>query len=43
MPTIDGYAASSDPPEKKIAAVAADLSTHRADTEAHPPVYRVKE
>jgi hypothetical protein len=28
---------------EKIDAVAADLSAHRADTEAHPPVYRVKE
>jgi hypothetical protein len=27
----------------KLAAVAANLSAHRADTEAHPPVYRVKE
>jgi hypothetical protein len=27
----------------KIDAVAADLSAHRRDTEAHPPVYRVKE
>ena len=27
----------------KVDAVAADLSAHRADTEAHPPVYRVKE
>jgi len=27
----------------KIDAVAADLSAHRADTEAHGPVYRVKE
>jgi len=27
----------------KLDAVAADLSAHRADTEAHPPVYRVKE
>ena len=28
---------------EKIDAVAANLSAHRADTEAHPPVYRVKE
>lgn len=28
---------------KKIDAVAADLSAHRADTEAHHGVYRVKE
>ena len=28
---------------EKFDAVAADLSAHRADTEAHPPVYRVKE
>jgi hypothetical protein len=28
---------------KKIDAVAADLSAHRADTEAHPGVYRVME
>jgi len=27
----------------KLVAVAADLSAHRVDTEAHPPVYRVKE
>jgi hypothetical protein len=27
----------------KVDAVAADLSAHRADTEAHRPVYRVKE
>jgi len=27
----------------KLDAVAADLSAHRADTEAHGPVYRVKE
>ncbi|MDZ4164449.1 MAG: hypothetical protein U1C55_04930 [Smithellaceae bacterium] len=27
----------------KVDVVAADLSAHRADTEAHPPVYRVKE
>ncbi len=29
--------------EHKLTAVAVDLSAHRADTEAHPPVYRVKE
>jgi hypothetical protein len=29
--------------EHKLVAVAADLSAHRRDTEAHPPVYRVKE
>ncbi len=29
--------------EKKVDAVAADLSAHRKDTEAHGPVYRVKE
>jgi len=28
---------------EKIDAVAANLSAHRADTETHPPVYRVKE
>jgi chaperonin cofactor prefoldin len=28
---------------EKIDAVAADLAAHRADTEAHGPVYRVKE
>ncbi|MBU4582933.1 MAG: hypothetical protein KKH02_11065 [Proteobacteria bacterium] len=28
---------------QKIDAVAADLAAHRRDTEAHPPVYRVKE
>ena len=28
---------------KKIDAVASDLAAHRADTEAHGPVYRVKE
>jgi hypothetical protein len=28
---------------EKIDAVAANLTAHRADTEAHPPVYRVKE
>ncbi len=28
---------------KKVDAVAADLSAHRADTEAHHGVYRVKE
>jgi len=28
---------------KKIDAVASDLSAHRADTEAHPPIYRIKE
>jgi hypothetical protein len=27
----------------KVDAVAANLSAHRVDTEAHPPVYRVKE
>jgi hypothetical protein len=27
----------------KIDAVAADLKAHRADTEAHSPIYRVKE
>jgi len=27
----------------KLDAVAADLAAHRADTEAHGPVYRVKE
>lgn len=30
-------------PGKKIDAVAADLSAHRKDTEAHGTVYRVKE
>ena len=29
--------------EHKLDAVAADLSAHRADAEAHPSVYRVKE
>ena len=29
--------------ETKVDAVAADLSAHRADTEAHHGVYRVKE
>jgi hypothetical protein len=29
--------------ENKVDAVAADLSAHRKDTEAHGPVYRVKE
>jgi|GEM_PF-3812044 len=29
--------------QNKLDAVAADLKAHRADTEAHPPVYRVKE
>ncbi|WP_366919045.1 hypothetical protein [Geobacter sp.] len=29
--------------EQKMDAVAADLSAHRADTEAHHEVYRVKE
>jgi len=29
--------------EAKIDAVAADLAAHRADTEAHHGVYRVKE
>ena len=28
---------------KKIDGVASDLSAHRTDTEAHGPVYRVKE
>jgi hypothetical protein len=28
---------------QKIDAVAADLSTHRRDTEAHPSLYKVKE
>jgi len=28
---------------RKIDAVAADLSAHRRDTEAHPPLYEVKE
>ena len=28
---------------RKVDAVAADLSAHRADTESHHPVYRVKE
>jgi outer membrane murein-binding lipoprotein Lpp len=28
---------------QKIDAVAADLTAHRRDTEAHPSVYRVKE
>jgi outer membrane murein-binding lipoprotein Lpp len=27
----------------KVDAVAADIKAHRADTEAHYPVYRVKE
>jgi len=27
----------------KIDAVAADLAAHRRDTEAHPPLYKVKE
>ena len=29
--------------EHKLDAVAADLSAHRRDTEAHPPLYKVKE
>jgi hypothetical protein len=29
--------------EHKLDAVAADLSAHRTDTEAHRPVFRVKE
>ncbi len=29
--------------ESKVDGVAADLAAHRADTEAHGPVYRVKE
>jgi len=29
--------------ESKVDAVAVDLSAHRKDTEAHGPVYRVKE
>ncbi|WP_041585090.1 hypothetical protein [Syntrophus aciditrophicus] len=37
---IDGVEARLS---KKIDAVAADLAAHRADTEAHPPVYRIKE
>ena len=28
---------------QKIDAVAVDLSAHRRDTEAHPPLYKVKE
>jgi archaellum component FlaC len=28
---------------KKIDAVAVDLAAHRRDTEAHPPLYKVKE
>jgi hypothetical protein len=28
---------------RKLDAVAADLSTHRRDTESHPSVYKVKE
>jgi hypothetical protein len=27
----------------KVDAAAADIKAHRADTEAHPPIYRVKE
>jgi len=37
---IDGFESRLS---KKIDSVAADLTAHRADTEAHPPVYRVKE
>jgi hypothetical protein len=29
--------------ENKLDAVAADLSAHRQDTEAHPTIYKVKE
>ncbi|MFA6413901.1 MAG: hypothetical protein WCW53_14525 [Syntrophales bacterium] len=29
--------------EHKLDALAADLSTHRQDTEAHPTIYKVKE
>jgi hypothetical protein len=40
---LDAVAAQGNSTEAKLDAVAADLKAHRQDTEAHPPVYRVKE
>lgn len=39
----DATAAKLDTVASKLDAVAADLKAHRADTEAHPPLYRIKE
>ncbi len=39
----EATAAKVDTLASKLDAIAADLKAHRADTEAHPPVYRVKE
>ncbi len=36
-------AAKLDNVVRKLDTISADLSAHRTDTEAHPPVYRVKE
>jgi hypothetical protein len=40
---LDRVESRLDRVENKVDAVAADLAAHRKDTEAHGPVYRVKE
>jgi len=40
---IDAMEVRLERVEDKVDAVATDLAAHRADTEAHGPVYRVKE
>ncbi len=40
---LDRVESRLDRVESKVDAVAADLAAHRKDTEAHGPVYRVKE
>ncbi len=44
---IDRWAARLDQQmdcrKHKLDAVAADLTAHRADTEAHPPIFRINE
>ena len=40
---LDVVAAQGDAAAAKLDALAADLAAHRTDTEAHHPVYRVKE
>ena len=40
---LDAVAAQGAATASKLDAVAADLAAHRADTESHHPVYRVKE
>jgi len=40
---LDSIESGLERVENKVDAVAADLSAHRKDTEAHGPVYRVKE